>query len=116
VDPDSDWTKFSFRPYFIEDNDTFFSRSGFTPIPGDGLISYGNGYDNNGTDLGVMPLDEMYLTGNPEIISGVLPDGIYGWALQVTSPGGEDDIGDIKLLSIQNGQVSPLDIDTKDEN
>jgi hypothetical protein len=116
VDPDSNWTKYSFRPYNIGENgDMIFNRAGFTPGPGDSLVSYASAYAENGTDLGMSEIGEMDITGTPEIVSGVLPDGLYGWALLVNSVTGESDIGDMHLLTIKNGVVNQTEIAGKEE-
>lgn len=105
IDPDTYWTRYSLRPYDVENNQTIFSRSGFTPKAGDTLLSYALGYDMNGTEIGMKQLGEMTLTGTLDIHGGILPDGEYGWAILAESADGKTDTGDIRLLSIHDGVV-----------
>ena len=116
VDPDSNWTKYSFRPYETsEDGNIVFNRAGFTPSPGDSLVSYASTFSINGTDLGTVEIGEMDITGTPEIVSGILPDGEYGWALVVSSVTGESDIGDMHTLSIRDGVVTQSKVISEEE-
>ena len=111
VDPDTNWTKYSLRPYDTDkDGQTFFSRSGFTPKAGDSFISFASVYSPNGTDLGTRELGRMKLSGTPEIVSGILPDGLYGRTIMANSVTDKSDIGDMHLINIKDGVVTQGDI------
>ena len=108
LDPDTTWTKLSLRPYSVKDNETIFSRSGYTPGPGDRLLTFAAAYDTDGNETGISQLGEMNLSGGVQMVRGILPEGEYASALMVESPNGEQDVRDINAISIKDGQVSPL--------
>ncbi len=108
IDPDIDWIRFSLRPYQEENDDIVFARNGFTPIPGDTLSTYASAYDETGNDIGVQNLGAMNITSQLQLTRGILPDGNYGWALMVTSPNGQEDIGEMKVMEIRDGVVTSI--------
>lgn len=111
VDPDSDWNRFSLRPYQTEGDETIFSRNGLTPQPEDTLITYASAYDEQGNDAGLTRIGTMNITSQLNIVSGPLPDGEYGWALAISTPDGQEDLGEVRLLSIANGTVTSIPVE-----
>ncbi|MDD1729022.1 MAG: hypothetical protein LUQ50_08115, partial [Methanospirillum sp.] len=114
IDPDEDWTKFSLRPYSVMDNETVFSRTGFTPGSGDGMLTYASAYDLEGNELGLSQVGAMNLTGGVEIVNGMLPDGVYASALMIETPDGKQDVGDISMISIKDGVATPIAADREE--
>lgn len=111
VDPDSEWNRFSLRPYQREGDETIFSRNGLTPQPGDTLITYASAYDEQGNDTGLIQIGTMNITSQLNIVSGPLPDGDYGWALAISTPDGQEDLGEVRLLTIANGTVTSIPVE-----
>lgn len=115
ISPVTGETSLSILPYTIRpDGDVLYAKKALLLTPGDTLITYASFLSDSNEEEELIPVGEITVTEETDIVLAILPDGQYASGLYAEYYQGEGDYSDMNIIEIAGDTIIQLAEDPLD--